>query len=101
MVRDKKEAAAANLLDCMTRVGSRMWLGRYFTFIIARMGLMLSRDASRQFASVKLRGKAVEAIICRSAMPLHSSIRRFSCSRDGLSRKVYHLGVHYLEKGNY
>lgn len=66
MVSDKKEAAAAILLGCMTRVGSRMWFGRYFAFIIARMGLMLSRDGLRQFASVKLRGKAVKAIICRS-----------------------------------
>lgn len=71
-----------------------MWFGRYFTFIIARLGLMLSRDAPRQFASVKLRGKAVEAITGRS-------ICRFFCSPDGISRRVYHLGVHYLERGNY
>lgn len=63
------------------------------------MGLMLSRDASRRFASVKLRGKAAEAIIRRFAM--HFTDLQIFCSRDGIIEEVYHLGANYLERSNY
>lgn len=100
MVRDKKDAATAISLDCMTRVGSRMWFGRYFTFI-ASDGTDVFARWFETVCICEITRKKLRSHYPPLRDAFHSSIRRFFCSRDGLSEEVYHLGVHYLARSNY